>query len=215
MVAIMRLFNGNRSPVKLLAVLCLCLICPGVLSGQVVPDNSTPPEVLILNFSRSVKRQRYLPRNWEHSPEAYPRRTYPPGVEGLPSTEGPMKRMKTRLVYSYALEIKNIGTQKITGVVWDYVFVGTADGEEVATLQFRNRAKVAANKSFTLSGESLEPPRLPKVVSVGELVKEGEGPYRERVEIKCVLYDGGGWWRSTKATERDCESLMSGRRKGK
>jgi hypothetical protein len=119
-----------------------------------------------------------------------------------------MRRMKVRPLFVYSVEIKNIGTKKITGVVWDYVIIGTGNDNEFARLQFRNHTKVAVNGTATLTGKSLTPPRFPKVTNVQELEKEGDTPYRERVEIKCVLYADGTWWRHPKVMESDCESLM-------
>lgn len=210
----MRLSNRIWPSIKLLAAFCLCLLCPKMLSAQKAPDNSAPPEILILNFSKSFRTQRYLPHNWENLPESYPRRSYPgPGVVILPSTEAPMPRMKSRPLFTYTVEIKNAGAKKIAGVVWEYVFVSTADEKEVARLQFQSRAKVAANQSLTLIGKSLERPPLPRVVTAEKLEKEGDSPYRERVEIKCVLYADGTWGRHHKVLDSDCESLARGKQR--
>ena len=95
----------------------------------------------------------------------------------------------------------------------EYVFVSTADEKEVARLQFQSRAKVAANRSLTLIGKSLERPPYPTVVTAEKLEKEGEFPYRERVEIKCVLYADGTWGRLHKVLESDCESLARGKQR--
>ena len=121
--------------------------------------------------------------------------------------------MKSRPLFTYTLEIKNAGAKKIAGVVWEYVFVSTADEKEVARLQFQSRAKVAANRSLTLIGKSLERPPYPTVVTAEKLEKEGEFPYRERVEIKCVLYADGTWGRLHKVLESDCESLARGKQR--
>jgi hypothetical protein len=121
--------------------------------------------------------------------------------------------MKSRPLFTYTVEIKNAGAKKIAGVVWEYVFVSTADEKEVARLQFQNRAKVAANQSLTLIGKSLERPPFPRVVTAEKLEKEGDFPYRERVEIKCVLYADGTWGRHHKVLNSDCESLARGKQR--
>jgi hypothetical protein len=208
---------------KLSAALWVCLVYPGVLLDQVTPNSSTPPAVLILSYSRSFKMQRYLPRNWENLPESYPRRSSYPSPSfgdgsyaGWPSTQGPIKMLKVRSLFVYSVEVKNIGAKKIAGVVWDFIFIGTADDREVARLQFRTRANIAVNKISTLTGESLAPPRLPKVVKVEEIEKERESPYRERVEVKCVLYADGTWWPQSKVMDSKCENLVKDKKhKGK
>jgi hypothetical protein len=199
---------------KLFGALCLCLLCPGVWSAQTISNNSVHPEVLILKYSRLFKTERYLPHNWENLPESYPRRPYPmPGDGSLPSTEAPMKRMKRRPLFVYTVEIKNTETKKIAAVVWEYVIIDTGNDNEFARLQFVNRAKVAVNGTAILNGRSLVPPFFPKVINVQELEKAADTPYRESVEIKCVLYVDGTWWKDPRVIESDCERRVSEKRR--
>lgn len=206
----MRSCNSSRFSIMSAGALCLWLLCSGVLSAQGLTDKFAPSDILILKYKRSLVMERYLPRNWENSSDSYPRRSYPmPGGESLPSTEAPMKRMKVRPLFIYSVEIENIGRKKIAAVVWEYVFIGTGNDNEFARLQFRNRVKVAVNKTALLTGKSLAPPPFPKVTNVRELEREEGTPYRERAEIKCVLYADGSWWRHPQVIESDCESLVS------
>jgi hypothetical protein len=205
------IFSNRRwFSMKLLGTLYLCLLCTGVVTAQVASDDHAPPDILILNHKISFGRERYLPHNWENSSESYPGRSDPlPGVVSMPSTEGPARRPRVRFLRIYSVEIKNIGTKKILGVVWEYVFTATANQREFVRLQFRTPAKVDANKRLTLVGKTLlEPLPLPKVASVEELRREDENPYREHVEIKCILYSDGSWWRDLRVLESDCESLI-------
>lgn len=202
----------------LLAAFCLCILCPVVLSAQVAPKDQSPPDLLILRHGQSLEIEWYVPRNWEHLPESQ-RRIYPapstaPGdYTGWPSTEGPRKVRRFRPIQLYSVELKNIGAKKIAGVIWEYVFTGSVDDKELVRLQFRTPLKIGVNKSATLRGKSLEPPRLPKVINVSELEKEGDPPYREHVEIKCVLYADKTWWRDTKVLLSDCDSLVNNKKR--
>jgi hypothetical protein len=131
----------------------------------------------------------------------------------LPSTEAPVKRMKTRPLFVYTVEIKNMETKKIAAVLWEYVIIDAGNDNEFARLQFVNRAKVAVNGTAILNGKSLVPPRFPKVVNVQELETAADTPYRDHVEIKCVLYADGTWWKDPKVMESDCESLLSDKKR--
>lgn len=206
----MSLSNRCWSLLKRLGAFCLCLLGTGVVTAQVGSDDQAPSDILILNHHISFGREQYLPYNWENLPESYPRRSdVMPGVMRMPSTEGPVRRPRVRFLRIYSVEIKNIGAKKIAGVVWEYVFTATATERELVRLQFRTPAKVGANQRLTLVGKTLSNPLpFPKVVSVEELGKENENPYREHVEIKCVLYSDGSWWRDPRVLESDCESLI-------
>ena len=206
----MRLHNSRGFSIKFFGILCFVFLSPRVLLAQDAPDGYVLPDLLILRYQRSLEMQRYLPSNWENLSESYPSRSYPvPGVVSLPSTEGPMKRTKVRPLFIYSMEIKNTGSKVIAGVVWEYVFIDRGNDNEFERLQFRNRMKVAVNETAILTGKSLTPPHFPKVTNVRELEKEGDTPYLERPEIKCVLYADGTWWKHPKVIESDCESLIS------
>jgi hypothetical protein len=122
----------------------------------------------------------------------------------LPTINTPYPKISSRPLWVYTLQFKNIGTKKIAGLVWDYVIVGTASEKELARLQFRNQEKVGVNRSITIQGTSLEPPHLPVVTTVEELQKEGGTPERDLVEIKCILYSDGTWWRHPSVGASDC-----------
>jgi hypothetical protein len=122
----------------------------------------------------------------------------------LPTINTPYPKFSSRPLWVYTLQFKNIGTKKIAGLVWDYVIVGTASEKELARLQFRTKEKVGVNRSITLQGTLLEPPHLPVVTTVEELQKEGGTPERDLVEIKCILYSDGTWWRHPSVGASDC-----------
>jgi hypothetical protein len=122
----------------------------------------------------------------------------------LPTINTPFPKVSSHPLWVYTLQFKNIGTKKVAGLVWDYVIIGTASEKELARLQFRSQERVGVNRSITIQGTSLEPPHLPVVTTVEELQKEGGTPERDLVEIKCILYSDGTWWRHPGIGADDC-----------
>ena len=203
---------------KVFAALCLGLLCPSVLLAQAGAENNAPPDILILEHVRSIDHQRYLPLDWETLTENASSSSRAPSTAdgnyaGWPSTEGAQKRMKTRTLFVYTIKIKNVGAKKIAGVVWDYVFTGSGNEKEFTRFQFRNRAQATAGGSRVIIGRSLQRPQFPKLANIEEMKKEGDSPYREHVEIKCVLYADKTWWRQPGVMKSECESLAISRKR--
>lgn len=191
--------NSIRPSIKLCCAFCLCLLCPVVLSAQAVTDGPTQPSVLTLKHERRVET-RHLP-SWED--------------DSPPDTPAPVAEFRRmRIVEVYSVKIKNTGAKKITGVVWDYVFIGLRDEKELARVRFGTKTKVSPGGSTTLEGTLRAPPHSPnaRVVRAEDIGKEGDRKYREEVEVKCVLYEDGTWWRQKGVTEEGCVRLESAKR---
>jgi hypothetical protein len=113
------------------------------------------------------------------------------------------------MLFLYSAKVKNVGAKEIDGVAWDYVFVA-ADGKELGRLRFLSRSSIRTDNSKLLSAQTLEDPPLTqlRVVNVSDLGKDPASLYSEKVEIKCILYADGTWWRYPTMPRSDCENLI-------
>jgi hypothetical protein len=118
---------------------------------------------------------------------------------------------KSRILFLYSAKVKNVGAKKIEAVVWDYVFVRAADDNELGRFRILSRSSIGPDKSKLLSAQTLKHPPLKEVlgvVNVKDLEKKDVPLYSEKVEIKCIVYADGTWWRHSTMTDRDCGSLI-------
>lgn len=204
---------------KLLGVLGLLSSCLVASLAQSVPDVDKAPGLIVTKQNFTGKLQQYVTYVRGDLPEA----GRGPGVKdkdiGLHPMEGAMPVMKTRVLFLYSVEVQNVGALKIDAVVWDYIFVRADDDRELGRRQFLNRSSIKPGKSKRLSSQTLERPPLSEVsmvVNAKDVGKKVVSPYSERVEIRCILYADGTWWRHPTLTSGDCESLMKDKqRKGR
>jgi hypothetical protein len=189
-----------------------------------VPEVDKAPSLIVTKHNHTIKLQQYSTHNRENLPETRRGSTSPPTTTddkniGLHSTERPRPVRKTRLLFLYSAEVKNVGAKKIDAVVWDYVFVRAADGKVLGKLRFLSKSGIRPDKSKRLSTQTLERPPLTEVsmvVNVTDLGKEEVPQYSEKVEIKFILYADGTWWRHPTMPMSDCENLIKdNQRKGR
>ncbi|MDQ3906903.1 MAG: hypothetical protein M3268_01025 [Acidobacteriota bacterium] len=178
---------------KLALTICLCLICAAA-SAQIATDRAAPPSVTVLKHGRSMEMRHVTP-DWDDSD---------------PDVPAPVAYFRAmRPVSIYTVKIENTGAKKIAGLVWDYVYIRQSDGQELARVHLRSRASVAVGKTGTVTGMTLAVPRGPRTVSVDELKRGDDRRFRDDVEIRCVLYKDGSWWRQPGTPDGACETKKS------
>lgn len=201
---------------KLLGVLGLLSICSVASLGQSVPEVDKAPSLIVTKHKHTIKLQEYWTQNRENLPEVQRGPTSPPATTdekniGLHSMERPRPVRKTRMLFLYSAEVKNLGAKKIDAVVWDYVFIRAADGKVLGRLRFPSKSSIRPDKRKLLSAQTLERPPLTevsRVINVRDLGKEEVLQYSEKVEIKCILFADGTWWRHPTMPMTDCENLI-------
>jgi len=199
---------------KLLGVLGLLSICWVASLAQSVQEVDKAPSLIVTKNKHTIKFQEYFTHILENLPEARRGSTSAPSTTddnniGLYSMERARPVRKTRPLFLYAAEVKNVGAKKIDAVVWDYVFVRTADGKVLGRFRFLSKSSIRPDKSKLLSARTLERPPLTEgsmVVNVTDLGKGVVLQYSEKVEIKCILYADGTWWRHPTMPMSDCEN---------
>ena len=204
---------------KLLGVFGLLSSCLVASLAQSVPDVDKAPGLIVTKHNFTVKLQQYVTYIRGNLPDAGRGPTAKDSDIGLHPMEGARPVMKTRMLFLYAVEVQNVGALKIDAVVWDYSFARADDDKELGRLRFLNRSSIKPGKSKRLSSQTLERPPLSEVsmvVNARDLGKKEVSPYSEKVEIKCILYADGTWWRHPTLLRGDCESLLKDKpRKGR
>ncbi|HKC65278.1 MAG TPA: hypothetical protein VKB86_16675, partial [Pyrinomonadaceae bacterium] len=112
---------------------------------------------------------------------------------------------RPRFGYIYSLKIKNNGQKTIKAVAWEHIFIDPGNHQELGRVLLRTLHKVSPTKSVTLEGEANRPPT--RVVSVEGLQKDSRSPFDEHVEVKCVMYSDGSFWKDASVDERVCRGL--------
>jgi hypothetical protein len=104
------------------------------------------------------------------------------------------------------MRIRNMGSQAIEGVAWDYVFIDPASKKQVIRHQFLSYTKVGANKSGTLQGQLRTPPM--RILSASD---SGRTRLSEQGIIQCVLYADDTFWKNPHGRDGVCEFLKTGK----
>ena len=205
--------------IKPISILFLCVVSANLALAQNAPtssmpsspQSSVPSKVLVLKYNWS--KELVLPANWDWTPfgaanSSPDSSSANAGSDGEFSTGTlpPVERLP--FYFLYWIKVRNTGSQEITGIAWDYSFIDPGSNEELASHRFFSYDLVPANSSFTLQVKSRVPPS--KVVSLQGLEKDRRSPYIERVEIKCVMYADGTFWRTPAAKPGDCAYLKLG-----
>ena len=197
---------------KPLGLLFICLLVVSSASAQeaAASASQTPPGVVTLKLKWSKEIQ--FPHGWDRStydasspindPFPADRRT---GMTVPNSPFPPSGRLP--YVYHYSAKIRNDGAKEIKAMIWEYVLSEPGGNKQLGRHRFYSYEKVGAEKTVTLKGKSSAAPS--KIASVAGLEKDKRSPYDERLEIKCVMYTDGTWWRSPAAKESECFILKN------
>lgn len=99
---------------------------------------------------------------------------------------------RSRFGYRYKMSLRNTGAKAIKAVDWDYVFLDSLTGSEVARHQFTSEEKIKPGKEKELYVFTLSPPS--RTVSASALNKKGPSPFTEAVVVVRVEYSDGSVW---------------------
>jgi hypothetical protein len=113
------------------------------------------------------------------------------------------------LTYVYELNIRNRGPKEITAVAWEQTFMDPA-GKRVRRHSHFSQQKVAPNESGILR-EEVHRGRS-KIVNAQDINPEGDSNH---VQVTCVVYADGSWWKDPAAKQFECEYLRRMSRDGK
>lgn len=110
--------------------------------------------------------------------------------------------------YTYEVQIKNAGEATIEAIDWEYLFLDSLTGGEMARHRFQSFRRAKPGKSLTLSATSASPPT--RVVNAAA-ARGGRNSnlFEERIVVRCVAYsDGTMRWRDG-GGEADCADIKS------
>jgi len=107
------------------------------------------------------------------------------------------------LTYVYELTIRNLGPKKITSVAWDQIYMDPASKRLRRQTHFSNQ-KVDPNESEILKDEVRR--GRSRVIDVQNPNPEAES---NRVQVSCVIYADGSWWKDPAAKQFECEYLRN------
>lgn len=182
-------------------IVTLCLLAAGRSLAQTSLPVDPPHGLVIIDLSLSrdaVSAPLSPPRQNEVT---IPRGREDPNRDPVDKLRGPSTVPNTSKVqgrpsyiYGYSLKVKNIGEKKVRGVLWEYVAVDLANGDELKRRRFVNIEDVGHGKMVTLRAASSSPPT--DVVTTGGLGQNDHTPFRSMAEIKCVLYADDTVWQA-------------------
>lgn len=117
---------------------------------------------------------------------------------------GPKSRKEE---YTYQVQIRNAGEATIEAVEWEYLFLDSLTGGEMARHRFQTFRRAKPGKSLTLSGTSAAPPT--RVVNAAAARNGMDSLFEERIVVRCVAYsDGTVRWRDG-GGEADCADIKA------
>lgn len=105
------------------------------------------------------------------------------------------------LTYVYELTIRNLGPKKIAAVAWDHVLMDSASKRFRRQTHFSIQ-NVGANESEILKDEDYR--GKSRVINAQITNPEAES---NRVQVSCVIYADGSWWKDPAAKTFECEYL--------
>ena len=192
-----------------LAVICLVLLCAGVVCAQQQPD------VEVVKFTWSKERI-----GWERDPFSGP-------IENFDETRARQRNERriedakrgnsaeidkirreakadaaniavqhkdppARYVFVYKTTIKNAGSKVIKSIDWDYVFLERGTENELGRQQFTSEEKIPPGKTKELVVTITKPPT--KTISLTALNNNERGTLDGRVILVRIDYADGTSW---------------------
>lgn len=103
--------------------------------------------------------------------------------------------------YLYTLTAKNAGAKTIKTLDWDYLFIDSETGKEIARHHFTSIVNIRPAAQQKVIEADIAPPS--RVITAKGLDKKAGNPFTERVIVNAIRYsDGSVWRRSANALQR-------------
>jgi hypothetical protein len=218
----MRCILKDLRPLTCCWISLLCFAWAAISFGQRVVETSAAPniEIIKLKWDREVR----LPRNFDPAiiptggtfndpssrisqPPAGTDATRSGGTNRGPAASSnvifPATPGRLPLFYIYSLKLRNLGTEVIKGIAWDYLFIDPKSNAELGRHQFLSFEKAVPNKKISLHAQLRSPP----VRVVRASGSKTRSKFVERAVIQCVLYANGSVWRNPEGRPGVCELL--------
>lgn len=104
------------------------------------------------------------------------------------------KRPSPSISYKYEVRFANPSKFKVTRVLWEYVFIDPASGQELGRRRFESVLDLEPGKSKTVVERSASPPT--GSLAVREAGKKEKDMFLGQILIKAVRYANGTEWGS-------------------
>lgn len=124
---------------------------------------------------------------------------------GVPAASGPQSRNYggSRRGFTYEATLRNESGREVKAIHWDHVFMDPRDGVEMRRFHFFDDwNSIGKGKTKTVMRMSGMPPS--GVIDVEMLEKDKRPQYKERIEVRFVLYKGDVYWQAADATNAEC-----------
>ena len=196
---------------KYLYFVALAAVFPTALAAQGMPDRSglaivkkqwkvtrvTPPNSVLLEdpfdaieeSKRSINRSPSTPtkNNKERLGQisAAPETTEPPARSD--------KTLKTTMLYSYDLRVRNDNDKTIRYVLWDYVFFDPETKREVGRHRFSSKVNIKPGQAESMTSKLVSPPT--GAIDARTAGKKPAELYIEQIVIRSVEFADGSMWK--------------------
>lgn len=104
------------------------------------------------------------------------------------------KRPSPSIFYKYEVKFANSSKLKVTRVLWEYVFIDPASGQELGRRRFESVLGIGPGKSKTVVERSASPPT--GSLGVREAGMKEKDMFLGQILIKAVRYANGTEWES-------------------
>jgi hypothetical protein len=202
----------SEESVKYLYFLALATVIPSAAPAQILPDPSglsvikkqwsmtriTPHNSVLLEdpfdaideSNRANREQKTILReNKVRALKGLPTDPSSMTTEPPPRTE---RSLKASAAYIYQLRLRNDGAKTIRNVVWEYVFLDPASGEEVGRHRFVSRLDLRPRETGGVKMRLISPPT--GAVDARTMGKKPGDIYVEQIIIRSVMFADGTVW---------------------
>lgn len=120
----------------------------------------------------------------------------------IPSLNAGPNYRSSRRFYAYETEFRNETGRKIVAMAWIHSFMSPTTGEILRRFGFAAKQKIDNGKTSKVRRTSMLGPS--GKINVQDLKKDESEAYDERIDIRCVWFEDGTLWRSSKHPSSDC-----------
>lgn len=128
--------------------------------------------------------------------------------DGLTQSADPMSmQLRSNEYFVYEGIFKNTSGKKISAFSWEHIFSAIDSGKELKRHRFYHPFPFQTGKTKKVRREVKTPPT--ELISIENLKKNGRSPYRESIQINCILFDDNSTWSNALASPTECDNLRS------